>query len=395
VPASDSYSTATPRPADDQGLDMSSADPSPDAPGSVAQEPRATAGGYAWSIAMVVATTGFALVVRAWLALPDTEMLFLLTVMLAATLFGRGPSLLTAALSVAIYDYFFVPPFHTFAVADFRYILTFAMMFGIGIVLSTLTTRLRRQQLAAVRAAVRAETEELRSALLSSVSHDLRTPLAAITGAATTLRDDEGLPDATRAELLDTVCEEAERLERLLANLLDMTRLEAGGVTLQRDWVPLLEVVSGALMRVEPRLRADRVKVMIPEGLPLVSVDPILMEQLFVNLLENVAKYTPSESPVEIRAALVDGHIEVFVADRGPGIPPQDLERVFERFTRGSHAGVGGVGLGLPIARAIAVAHGGRLTALARPGGGTRFRLAIPPQGTPPEPTARAAQDDT
>jgi len=344
---------------------------------------------------MVVATTGFALVVRAWLALPDTEMLFLLTVMLAATLFGRGPSLLTAALSVAIYDYFFVPPFHTFAVADFRYILTFAMMFGIGIVLSTLTTRLRRQQLAAVRAAVRAETEELRSALLSSVSHDLRTPLAAITGAATTLRDDEGLPDATRAELLDTVCEEAERLERLLANLLDMTRLEAGGVTLQRDWVPLLEVVSGALMRVEPRLRADRVKVMIPEGLPLVSVDPILMEQLFVNLLENVAKYTPSESPVEIRAALVDGHIEVFVADRGPGIPPQDLERVFERFTRGSHAGVGGVGLGLPIARAIAVAHGGRLTALARPGGGTRFRLAIPPQGTPPEPTARAAQDDT
>ena len=371
---------------------MSSADPSPDpAVRSTAPEPRTTAAGYAWSIAMVAATTAVALGVRAWVALPDTEMLFLLTVMVAATLFGRGPSLLTAALSVAIYDYFFVPPYHTFAVADFRYVLTFAMMFGIGIVISTLTTRLRRQQLAVVRAAVRAETEELRSSLLSSVSHDLRTPLAAITGAATTLRDDAGLPEATRAELLDTVCDEAERLERLLANLLDMTRLEAGGVTLKRDWIPLLEVVSGALMRVERRLPADRVTVVIPEELPLVLVDAVLMEQLFVNLLENVAKYTASDSPVEIRAAHVDGNVEVHVADRGPGIPVQDLERVFERFTRGSHTGVGGVGLGLPIARAIAVAHGGRLTALPRAGGGVRFRVVIPLVGTPPEPAERPA----
>jgi two-component system, OmpR family, sensor histidine kinase KdpD len=341
---------------------------------------------------MVAATTGIALVVRATLELPDTEMLFLLTVMLAATLFGRGPSLLTAALSVGIYDFFFVPPYHTFAVEDFRYILTFAMMFGIGIVLSTLTSRLRRQQLAAVRAAVRAETEELRSSLLSSVSHDLRTPLAVITGAATTLRDDDGLSSETRTELLDTVCDEAERLERLLANILDMTRLDAGGVTLKRDWIPMLEVISGALLRVEKSLPQDRVTVTIPDGLPLVSVDPVLMDQLFVNLLENATKYTPADSRVEIRAEHVGDHVEVYVSDRGPGIPPEDLERVFERFTRGHHAGIGGVGLGLPIARAIAVAHGGRLTALVRAGGGTRFRLVIPVEGTPPErPSSESA----
>jgi K+-sensing histidine kinase KdpD len=351
----------------------------------MAPEPGATFGGYAWSLVLVAATTGVAIAVREWL--PDTEMLFLLTVMVSATMFGRGPSLLTAATSVAIYDFFLVRPYNTFAVEDFRYFLTFAMMFGIGIVVSTLTSRLRRQQLAAVDAAVRAETEELRSSLLSSVSHDLRTPLAAITGAATTLRDDDGLSATTRAELLDAVCDEAERLERLLANLLDMTRLDAGAVTLKRDWIPLLEIVSGALVRVEARLPAHRVAVAIPEDLPLVSVDAVLMEQLFVNLLENAAKYTPSESPVEIQADRRGDVVEVYVSDRGAGISVDALESVFERFTRGPHPGIGGVGLGLPIARAIAVAHGGRLGAMVRPGGGTRFRLVLPLVGTPPEAT--------
>jgi two-component system sensor histidine kinase KdpD len=233
-------------------------------------------------------------------------------------------------------------------------------------------------------AALRAKTEELRSGLLSAVSHDLRTPLATITGAATTLRQSAELPAAERRELLDAICEEAERLERLVANLLDMTRLDSGAVEPKREWVPLEEVVGGALTRLERRLGGRPVKISIPPDVPLVSLDPVLVQQLFVNLLENAAKYTPAGSEIEIRGAREGGTLVVDVADRGPGIPPGDEERVFERFHRGAHAGVRGVGLGLPIARAIAQAHGGRLVAANRPGGGAVFRLTLPIGAHPP-----------
>jgi two-component system sensor histidine kinase KdpD len=227
-------------------------------------------------------------------------------------------------------------------------------------------------------AALRAKTEELRSGLLSAVSHDLRTPLAAITGSATTLRDDGGLDPETRRDLLEAICEEAERLERLVSNLLDMTRLDAGLVEPRREWVPLAEVVGSALTRLERRLSGRPVETGIPDDLPFLSVDPVLLEQLFVNLLENAAKHTPPGTPIEIRAAREGGTLQVDVADRGPGLPLGEEERIFERFHRGPHAGGRGVGLGLPIARAIAQAHGGRLVASNRAGGGAVFRLTLP-----------------
>ncbi len=368
--------------------------PQRESPQSLPRPYTPRASDYAWTLLVLAATTGVALAVRAWIALPDVEVLFLLGVMICATVFGRGPSLLAAAASIAIYDFFFVPPYFTFAVADFRYVLTFAMMFGIGIVMSTLTDRLRRQEGAAMQAAVRAETEELRSALLSSVSHDLRTPLAVITGAATTLRDDPGLSVQTRAELLDTVCSEAERLERLLANLLDMTRLDSGTVALKTEWVPLSELVGSALVRVERRFPDQRATITIPEEFPLLHVDPVLMEQLFVNLFENAAKYAPRDRPIDIRAWRRDDAAMVEVCDRGPGVAVGDEQRVFERFTRGEHAGTDGVGLGLPIARAVAMAHRGALTLRRREGGGSCFRLVLPlgeeqpPRSDEPSPEA-------
>lgn len=235
-------------------------------------------------------------------------------------------------------------------------------------------------------AALRARTEELRSGLLSAVSHDLRTPLAAITGAATTLRDEAGIDPGTRRDLLDTICEEAERLERLVSNLLQMTRLESGAVTPRREWVPLVEVVGVSLARLERRFARRSVRLEIPASLPLLSVDPVLLELLLLNLLENAAKYTPAGSEIEIRAAREGEAIVVDVADRGPGIPPGGEERIFDRFQRGPHPpGAGGVGLGLPIARAIAAVHGGRLVASNRAGGGALFRLTLPQPQPPPE----------
>jgi two-component system sensor histidine kinase KdpD len=226
-------------------------------------------------------------------------------------------------------------------------------------------------------AAVRARTEELRSSLLSSVSHDLRTPLAAITGAASALRE-EAAAGSEHGELLDTIAQEAGRLERLLANLLDMTRLESGGVEPKREWVPLEEIVGAALTRLEPQLAGREIRTELPADLPLAFADPVLLEQLVLNLLENAAKHTPPGTPIEVRAAAAEGSLELEVADRGPGLAPGEETKIFEKFQRGARTGAGGVGLGLAICRAIATAHAGRIDAENRPGGGAVFRLVLP-----------------
>jgi two-component system sensor histidine kinase KdpD len=234
--------------------------------------------------------------------------------------------------------------------------------------------------------ALRARTEELRSSLLSAVSHDLRTPLAAITGAATTVRDRRVRAGAAREEieLLDAVCEEADRLERLLANLLDMTRLESGAFEVRRDWVPLEEIVGAALGRLESQLAGRPVELDLPPELPLLSVDAVLLQQVFFNLLENATKYTPSGSAISISAHQRDRVIEVAVADRGPGVTAGNETRVFEKFVRDDSGAGRGVGLGLAICRGIIEAHGGGIEVENRPGGGALFRLWLPLVGEMP-----------
>jgi two-component system sensor histidine kinase KdpD len=492
--------------------------------------------GYGWALGFVLVTTGLALAVRATYPLPDLEILYLLAVFVVALRFGRGPAITCAALGVGAYDFFFVPPFYTFAVAEGRYMLTFAMMFLVSYTVGELTTRVRRQELDAVSregrtsvlyalsrdlggattvsgigevvarhandafavpalvvqadegsglqvlasappgrglrsaengvvtwclqhgklagagtdtlpgagilctpirvgsgepcvlvldlsagavlfgeqrelldalcrqagfafervalaeearaAALRAKTEELRSSLLSAVSHDLRTPLSVITGAGTALRDDDNLSEPTRRELLGSICEEADRLERLLANLLDMTRLEGEAISLAKDWVPLEEMVGSALTRLEKRLGKRAVTIAIAPDLPLPWVDPVLFEQIFVNLFENAAKYTPADSPLEVVGASEGDNLVIEVRDRGSGLPAGSEEQVFERFFRAAHGGAPGVGLGLPICRAIAEAHGGRMQAFNREGGGAVFRIVLPVASQPSLPPA-------
>ncbi|MBI2374522.1 MAG: sensor histidine kinase KdpD [Deltaproteobacteria bacterium] len=481
---------------------------------------------YAWSVALVGLTTAVALTAYVLFSIPDLEMLYLIAVMISAISFGRGPSLATAALSIAAYDFCFVPPRFTFSVADGKYLLSFVMMFAVGLVISTLALRIKRQQTDAIlreertaslyalsrdlgaatdshssarvvaehtarafnadavvvtlgtsgdlavlakcapdtelsasdaavarwvldhrriaglgsdtlpasnaicaplltattgpgalvivprarqpltsdqrsfleaicrqasfaldraelsdkarAAALRAKDEELRSGLLSSVSHDLRTPIAAITGAATTIRENPDLPTEVRNDMIATICGEAERLEHLVSNLLDMTRLESGAVRLSRDSVPLVEIVGGALNRLKKQLSAHRVVTHLPEDLAWISVDPVLMEQLFVNLLENAARYTPVGTEIEIMAAIEASNLLVEVRDRGPGIVPGEEDMIFDRFHRSSRAGPPGVGLGLSICRAIARVHGGSLSASNRADGGASFRLELP-----------------
>ena len=246
---------------------------------------------------------------------------------------------------------------------------------------------LERAQLAneAQAARVRVETEELRSSLLSSVSHDLRTPLATITGAASTLLEGgDGIDATTRRELLDSIHEEAERLNRLVQNLLEMTRLASGALSLRRQWHPLEEVVGAALGRLGKRLADRRVITRIPDDLPLVPIDDVLIEQVLINLLDNAVKHTATGSPITIVATATDRTVRVEVADGGPGIPRGEEDAVFEKFYRGTGASGRGAGLGLAICKAIVQAHGGHIWAQNVPEGGAAFFFTLPNPDGPP-----------
>jgi two-component system sensor histidine kinase KdpD len=233
----------------------------------------------------------------------------------------------------------------------------------------------------------RVEAEFLRNTLLSGVSHELRTPLAAITGASTTLAEaGDALPPADRAAMLDTVVAEAARMERLVVNLLDMTRLESGGLALRREWVPVAEVIGSALRHMDNRLRGRPVRLDLPADLPLVRVDEVAVEQVLANLLDNAVEYTPPGSPIDVTASAAGDEVTVEVADRGPGLPAGAGQRVFEKFFRAAPVGQRrGIGLGLAIVRGIVEAHGGRAEAADRPGGGATFRVRLPVGGTPPK----------
>ncbi len=247
----------------------------------------------------------------------------------------------------------------------------------------------------AARATLAAETERLRAALLSSVSHDLRTPLAIITGALASLTQaGDGLDAATRADLAQTASVEAERLNRLLTNLLEMTRLEAGAVRVRKEWQPLEEVVGVAVARVvdgetRPGMLpgAHPLQIDLPPDLPLIPLDVLLIEQVLVNLLDNALKHTPPGTPIRLEAAQAGGAaVEVAVADQGPGLAPGDEGRVFDKFYRGgADRGRGNVGLGLAICKGMVEAHGGRIWAESRPEGGAVFRFTLPLEGTPPD----------
>lgn len=487
---------------------------------------------YLWATLLVALTAGLAQGLRL-LHVADAEantvMVFLAGVAWVAFRFGRGPAVLASALAVLAFDYFFIPPYFTFAVSDTQYVVTFAVMLAIGLVISTLTSRLRAQvdsarqrerrtsalyelgkqlsslygqvflvsaagekiaemmsgevaiylrrptappdlafgyessiakhpvsvpvaqwviehdqvagagtntlpsaaalflplvgsqathgaiairvpnpdrlldpdqrrlleacanQLAlalerdqltidASEARIQAEAEQVRSNLLSSVSHDLKTPLAAIAGASSSLLETAALDDHTRRQLLETVADEAARLNRLLENILQMSKLDAGAAAPSKQWHVLEELIGSALHRTRHDLARHNVSVHLPAELPLVFVDGLLLEQVFVNLLENAARYTPAGTKVAINAAIDAGALRVAVADNGPGLPPGAEERVFDKFYRASPTADGGrgSGLGLAICRAIAKAHGGNITAANRPAGGVEFVLRLP-----------------
>lgn len=235
-----------------------------------------------------------------------------------------------------------------------------------------------------------AEAERMRSTLLASVSHDLRTPLATITGASSSLLDEGTQDPRVRHELLLGIHTEAQRLNELIGNLVFATRLEAGKIALRFEWTSLEEVVGAALHRLRDALADRPVQVDVAAGLPLLQADPALLEQAVYLLLENATRHTPPGTPVRVRAFVLGSEAAIEVADDGPGIAEADRQRVFQRFVRGPRSA--GMGLGLPICEAILKAHGGGAVLMPTTGRGAVFQLRLPLPTAPP-PSAPEATD--
>ena len=488
---------------------------------------------YPLAAALCVATMLVLLPLRERLDVANIDMLFLLVVFVVAVRFGRGPAVLAAFLSVALFDFFFVPPYLSFAVADAQYLITFAVMLAVGLITSHLVARLAVRTAAAQaserdtrqlyelarelsaalsieqvdeiiarfhahldltatlliaepghaqgplrscgprhlaplelnfalsayqrnaivetdslagtgiailflplsaasasnrvrgvlasaprtddpqklrghrplleaaaslvaitlerlhyadvaqRSEVQIAAERLRSSILASLSHDLRTPLTSLIGLADTLAQGGPSSDAATAGTADIIRNQAQAMHHMLSNMLEMARLQAGNVALRLEWQPFEEVVGSGTRLLAHLLAGRPLSIQLPGDLPLVRFDAVLIERVVCNLLENAAKYSPAGSSIGLVARVQDGMLEISVDNDGPGFPPDRIDEVFDAFVRGhDETPIAGTGLGLAICKAIVQAHGGTIEAANRPGGAcVRFTL---PLGTPP-----------
>jgi|GEM_PF-1220140 Osmosensitive K+ channel histidine kinase len=340
---------------------------------------------YLWSAgACVIATLsgfGLQLIAQMWSQHVHTAnivMLYLLAVLVCAIHFSRGPSVFCAMASVVAFDYFFMEPYQLIPV-DKEYLTVVIVMLVVALLVNELAQSARWH--ARIAEAVRLEvaTERIKNTLLRSVSHDLRTPLSAIMGAATTLvEEEEHVSQKERLELTNSICRESTRLERIVSNLLQMTRLESTQPCRENfDWHSIEETVGSALTTLEKPLAGKEIETDIASDLPLVEVDGLLIEQVIVNLLENGLKYAP-DSRVGIRASLKEQAVQVEVYNDGPALRPGEEKRIFEKFYRAEPSREQGAGLGLAICNAIVDLHGGKIWAEPGLTTGVSIKFTIP-----------------
>lgn len=317
--------------------------------------------------------TGVVFLFRSSVPILSLGVLYLFAVLPIAVVWGRVFAIPVAFASMLAFNFFFLPPVHTFTLLDRRDWFALAVYLVTAIVVSDLASR-AREALVAERLRL---SDSVKTAILRAVSHDLRSPLTAIRVAAESLASPSvKLSDEDRARQLDTVRHEAARLDLLVSNLLDLSRLQAGAPVSQPELVSVDELVSQALAGLGSE---TRVRVELPPESLLIEVDPAQVERVLVNLLENALRYSPPETDVLVRVAPVREDVVVRVVDEGQGIPADELDRIFEPFQQLAGAdGRRGTGLGLAIARDFAEANGGRIWAESQPGRGASFAVAFP-----------------
>jgi two-component system sensor histidine kinase KdpD len=315
--------------------------------------------------------------VRDDIDLSSVLLLFLLAVLAAASVGGLGPSLAAAVLGFLLINWYFTPPLHTWQIENLDNVLALGVFLLVGGVVSWYGAAVGHRSAEVARA--QAGTE-LRNALLAAVSHDLRTPLASIKASVTSLlAEDVDWPPEVAREFAATIDHETDRLTYLVANLLDMSRLATGAVSVRQVAVGLDELVLAAVGSLGDRADPSRLEIDVDEGLPSVTTDPSLVERAIANVVDNALAWSPNGVPVRVEAMSTDGEVHLRVVDHGPGIPVADRERVFLPFQRrGDRSNAAGVGLGLAVARGLVDAVGGHLEVEETAGGGTTMVIAMP-----------------
>ncbi|MBX3112394.1 MAG: PAS domain-containing sensor histidine kinase [Fimbriimonadaceae bacterium] len=304
--------------------------------------------------------------------LPDVSILYLPGIAYVSSRFSRSAGIVSSLLSVLVVEYLFELPRYSLEVSSVQDGVSFFVFITVSLLINSLAVQLKKNAEEASRAAVMVEREKARGDLLSAVSHDLRTPLATIEGSASALVGQEELSDQSR-QLAASIQNDSQRLARLVGNLLDMTRMQ-GQIVLDLDWYALDELVANAVMRTE-FLMDKPVHMDVDPDVPLVRCDGALVEQIFVNLLENAARHAGKSAQVAVEIGPGDGVVWANVVDDGPGIPAEAQSRLFDRFWGSPGKGAG---LGLAICRSAMLAHSGTVSASNRPSGGACFRLEFP-----------------
>lgn len=384
--------------------------------------------GYFWAATSIAVLTSLLLLLRAYINSTTVGFTYLLLIVFVAILWGSAPALLASLLGVLGFNFFFLPPFHTFRIGDPQNWLALAVFFVTSIAVGQLSAKAKRRAVEAevarseverlyhelqdsfersTQAQALKQSERLKSALLDAVTHDFRTPLTSIKASATAMLDDlvaterdnaiSQLDTESRKEMLQVIDEEADRLDHFVEGLTKLARIDAGDMRLKLQPAALEDVVAIALKRAEPRTRTHRMEVWI-DDLPLVTMDEHAVSQAIYTLIDNAAKYSPPESRITIRAQQEDKNsIVISVEDSGPGIRVEVRERVFEKFFRAMRDGdvsdrSAGTGLGLAIARGIAEAHHGRIWVEdAENGRGAKFMIGLPIKSEPPGGIRRAS----
>jgi two-component system, OmpR family, sensor histidine kinase KdpD len=337
---------------------------------------RAHAARLAVSAAAVALVTGAIFGLKEVAPVLSLGVLYVFAVLPVAIFFGLGYALGVSIASMLAFNFFFLPPLHTLALTDSENWVALAVYLVTAVVVSELAALSRRRAQSAAEAEALRRSDAVKTAVLHAVSHDLRSPLTAIRAAAEGLQSAAvELDETDRAELLETIRLETARLERLVANLLDLSRLEAGAALPAPELWSVDELVSRALEALGAE--AERVSVELEGESAPVRVDAAQIERVLVNVLENALRLSSPSDPVDLTVTRVDGEILIRISDRGPGLAADDEERIFQPFEHGSGTRQG-TGLGLAIARGFAAANGCRLWAEPRPGSGASFVLALP-----------------
>lgn len=358
-----------------------------------------------WTLLAMVVAGATSILLQPYFNAINIAMVYMLAVEIVAFLLGLWPAVATAFVGVTLFDFLNLPPYFGFTGNAITYWFTLGVMVATAFVISTLADRLRlkaaeaeaRRERAetlytlstelrerATESELRAQRETLRSSILGAVSHDLKTPLATIIGASSTLLEEgEEFTADTRHRLRTLIVEESAHMLRMVENLLDMAHLSSGAIKPAFDWQAIEEIIGSALVSLRRRIHNHELQVGVPADLPLIRCDSVLMERVVINLVENAAKYSPAGSAIRIEVAASPGHLLLRVQDQGPGIPETLREQVFEPFFQSSPSNAGG-GLGLSICRGIVQAQGGTIRIDAAAGGGTVVTVALPiPADTP------------